>query len=188
MIARYVKVFVTAFSASFPSILGGRVLRSAIWQFFFKKSSGFVFDSCLISGFRNIELGPSCVFMSGLKLYADTGNVKIGSRCSVNHNVIIDGSNGGSIEIGDDVLIGPNVVLRSSNHIYSDLHEPIRNQGHQGGNIRIGNNVWIGSNVCILSAANIKDGCIIAAGAIVSGTCKPNAIYGGVPAKLLKYR
>jgi acetyltransferase-like isoleucine patch superfamily enzyme len=52
----------------------------------------------------------------------------------------------------------------------------------------IGNDVWIGANVVILDGVKIFDGAIIAAGSIVNKDVPPYAIYGGVPAKLIKYR
>ena len=54
--------------------------------------------------------------------------------------------------------------------------------------IRIGNDVWIGANVKIMAGVNIGDGAIIAAGAIVTKDAEPYGIYGGVPAKTIRYR
>ena len=79
-------------------------------------------------------------------------------------------------------------LLSASNHVTHDLNKPIRLQGHEGGKISIGNNVWIASNTCILSGANIGNGCIISAGSVVSGICKSNSVYGGNPARFLRYR
>ena len=56
------------------------------------------------------------------------------------------------------------------------------------GSNKIGNDVWIGDNVMILSNVTIGDGCIIAAGAVVTKDVEPYAIVGGVPAKLIKKR
>lgn len=54
--------------------------------------------------------------------------------------------------------------------------------------VEIGNDVWIGSHVLIMDGVKIGDGAVIAAGAVVSKDVEPYAIYGGVPAKLIKYR
>ena len=48
----------------------------------------------------------------------------------------------GKIEIGDNVLIGPNVVLRSNNHKFDDIDIPIAKQGMIEGDIIIKNDVW----------------------------------------------
>lgn len=52
----------------------------------------------------------------------------------------------------------------------------------------IGNDVWIGTNVLIKGGVNIGDGAIIAMGSVVTKDIPPYSIFGGVPAKLIKYR
>jgi acetyltransferase-like isoleucine patch superfamily enzyme len=54
--------------------------------------------------------------------------------------------------------------------------------------IRIGNDVWIGANAVVSDGAQIGDGAIIAAGAIVASQVPDYAIFGGVPARLIRYR
>jgi acetyltransferase-like isoleucine patch superfamily enzyme len=54
--------------------------------------------------------------------------------------------------------------------------------------IKIGNDVFIGANVIVLDGVTIGDGAIIAAGAVVTKNVPPYSIYGGVPAKLIRYR
>ena len=52
----------------------------------------------------------------------------------------------------------------------------------------IGNDVWIGAKACINSGVSIGDGCIIAAGAVVTTDLPPYGIFGGVPAKKIGER
>ncbi|WP_081454588.1 hypothetical protein [Sphaerochaeta globosa] len=47
---------------------------------------------------------------------------------------------------------------------------------------------WIGANSTILRGTRIGVGSIIAAGAVVTKNVEPYAVYGGVPAKRIKYR
>lgn len=54
--------------------------------------------------------------------------------------------------------------------------------------VSIGNDVWIGSDVRLISGVTIGNGAVIAAGAVVTTDVPPYAIYGGVPAKLIKWR
>jgi acetyltransferase-like isoleucine patch superfamily enzyme len=52
----------------------------------------------------------------------------------------------------------------------------------------IGNYVWVGSRVTILPGTELGDGCIVQAGAVVSGKFPANAIVGGNPARTFAVR
>ena len=52
----------------------------------------------------------------------------------------------------------------------------------------IGNDVWIGEKAIILDGVSIGNGAVIASGAVVHKDVPPYAIFGGVPAKLIRYR
>ena len=94
----------------------------------------------------------------------------------------------GKITIGNNVLIGPNVVLRSSNHSFKTTKKSIMEQGMTEGEIIIHDDVWIGSNAVILPNCEVGNGAIIAAGAVVTSNIDSYSIVGGVPAKLIKKR
>lgn len=123
-----------------------------------------------------------------------TGNLQfLGKGMRVGNNVGLGydsfyGCSGG-IEIGDDTIIGNMVSFHSENHVFESLQIPIRSQGVQHKGIRIGKNCWIGAKATILDGADVADGCVIAAGAVVkAGFYAANSVYGGVPAKLIRYR
>ncbi len=48
--------------------------------------------------------------------------------------------------------------------------------------------VWIGCNVTLLSGVTVGRGSVIAAGAVVTKSCPPYSLLGGVPAKVIKIR
>ena len=138
---------------------------------------------------KNLELGSNSYFGFDCKIYAsEFSKVKIGSNCSFNSNVMINARGKGGIIIGDNVLIAPNVVLRSSDHSFDDLEKTINKQGMKDGTIMIENNVWIGSNSVILKNITIGEGSVIAAGAVVTRDIEPYTVVGGVPAKIIKKR
>ena len=56
------------------------------------------------------------------------------------------------------------------------------------GDIKIGNDVWIGRDVSIMSGINIGDGSVIAANSHVIKDVEPYSIYGGNPAKFIRYK
>jgi len=92
----------------------------------------------------------------------------------------------GGVEIGNDVLIGPNVVIHSSNHRFSDKNKLIRQQGHDNRAVVIGNNVWVGANVVIVPGVIVGEGCVIGAGSIVTKNLDSKSVYVGNPAKKIK--
>lgn len=53
---------------------------------------------------------------------------------------------------------------------------------------KIGNDVWLGRNVIVTNGANIGNGVIAAAGAVITKDVPDYAIVAGVPARIIKYR
>lgn len=146
---------------------------------------------CHIRDCKNIELGSNVGLGIGAQIYASGGGmekIRIGSDVALNSNVMINADMGGKIEIGSHCLVGPNVVLRTSNHIYSDRTIPIKEQGHKPGTIIVKDNVWIGANVVIVGNVVIGSGAIISACSLVTKNIKDFAIVGGVPAEMIWMR
>ena len=140
-----------------------------------------------ITGDKNITIKNNCRFMRYSSINADkNSSIKIGDNISVNYNVNINSCNKGYIEIGNDVLIGQNTVLRASDHKISDQNEKINKQGHTGGKIIIGNNVWIGANCVILKDVKIEDNSVIGAGTVINKNVKKNEIIIGNQQRFLK--
>jgi galactoside O-acetyltransferase len=142
----------------------------------------------LISGGGNISIGSHFAAHRYSALYADTGKLRISDRVSINSNVCIDACDGGEITIGNDVLIGPNCVLRATGHVFQSLIVPVNQQGHTGGTIVIEDDVWLGANVVVLPNVTIARQSIVAAGAVVTHDVEAGAIVGGVPARVIKRR
>lgn len=112
--------------------------------------------------------------------YADFGrNIHIGRNVFINSGCHFQDQ--GGIFIGDDTLIGHNVVLATINH---ELN-PYDRRNHYAP-VHIGNRVWIGSNATILQGVTIGDGAVIAAGAVVTRNVPENTVVGGIPAKFIK--
>lgn len=113
--------------------------------------------------------------------YTDFGkNIKIGKNVFINSGCHFQDQ--GGITIGNDVLIGHNVVLATINH---DL-APSQNRKNHYAPITISNNVWIGSNATILPGVRIGEWAVVAAGAVVTKNVEPYTVVGGNPAKLIK--
>lgn len=112
--------------------------------------------------------------------------LSIGSRVFINAGTIITAR--APISIGNDVLIGPYVIINSGNHGYANLTIPIRLQAHVSAPIVIGDDVWIGANVVILRGVQIGQGSIIAAGAVVTKDVPERVVVAGIPAHVIRIR
>lgn len=112
------------------------------------------------------------------------GNIKVGNNCSINRDCWFSG--GGGLNIGNDVLIGPKVVIHTANHNHNISNLPFRLQGHTFKAVTIKDNVWIGAGVIILPGVIIDGNTIIAAGSVVSKNIPSGVLAGGIPAKIIK--
>lgn len=168
----------------------GRKLRAAYYKSKFKAAgSGLsIGRHVAIHSPENIELGNNVRLMDSCYLVANEGRIKIGNDFCINHNSSINAADGGAILIGDEVLIAQNVVIRASDHRFSDLDTPILRQGHNPGVIVIGDNVWIGANVVVTRNTNIRTGSIVGAGAVVTHDVNEETIVAGVPARKIANR
>lgn len=124
----------------------------------------------------NVEKNANFGFGRGIRLGNNSG---LGINCKVR----------GPLVIGDDVMMGPDVIIYTENHETSRTDVPMRGQGStEAKKVTISSDVWIGARVIILPGVTIGRGAIIAAGAVVSKDVPDYSVVGGVPAKVLKYR
>ena len=113
--------------------------------------------------------------------HTDCGkNLKIGKRVFINAGCQFQDQ--GGIEIGDDVLIGPQTIIATLNHD----PDPEKRGGMFAKSVKIGNMAWLGARVTICPGVTIGDGAIVAAGAVVTKDVPPRTVVAGVPAKIIK--
>jgi len=127
--------------------------------------------------------GRGCVFSSFTKVKID-GPFIMGARVQIATGCFIAVEAGG-LQLGDDVLVGPNCAILTSNYAYREVDVPLPEQGYTTRGVRIGKNVWLGANSVVLDGAEIGDNVIVAAGSVVSGTVPRNAIVQGNPAAVI---
>jgi len=125
--------------------------------------SALVSECAYIVG--DVEIGENCTVWPGAVIRGDFGSIRIGKNSHIEDNVVLHGAPS-SLDIGDNVLIGHGAVVDAR---------------------RIGNKVLIGMNATVLHEVETGDGCIIAAGAVVTqGMQIPSGSFvTGVPAKIV---
>lgn len=131
---------------------------------------------------ENVNIGKQANFGLGR-------DISIGSNSSIGPYAQIVGSGwGGTLTIGDNVMMGPEVVILLSEHNHERTDIPMNQQGVRTTAVVIEDDVWIGMRSMILRGVTIGKGSIIGAGAVVTKDVPQYAIVGGIPAKVIKYR
>ena len=114
--------------------------------------------------------------------HTDSGrNLRFGRNVFVNHGCTA--LDLGGIDIGDDVMVGPNVQLVSSGH---PLDPETRRRSITTAPIRIGRGAWIAAGATVLQGVTVGDDAVVAAGAVVTKDVPPRTVVAGVPARVLR--
>jgi len=156
----------------------------------FVKLDDYVYLSAMGTG--GIELGNNTGIGAYSRLVVCTdfqnpaGFIRIGNNVGIGEFAYLGGA--GGLTIGNDCIVGQYFSCHPENHVYHNTQTPIRQQGVTRKGIVIGNNCWIGSKVSILDGVTLGEGCVVAAGSVITKSFGPNSVIGGVPARLIKSR
>lgn len=114
--------------------------------------------------------------------FTDCGcNIRVGHRVFINQNCTFYAL--ADITIGDDVLIGPNVSLVTSEHPVA----PSQRQAFLLGRpIVVERGVWIAAGATILGGVTIGENSVVAAGSVVTRDVPANTLVGGNPAQVIR--
>jgi acetyltransferase-like isoleucine patch superfamily enzyme len=109
-------------------------------------------------------------------------NIRIGSHFFANFNcVFLDSA---PIQIGNHVLLGPNVQLYTSAHPLDTILRKKLFQFAQP--IVIEDHVWIGGNVVINPGVTIGSNSVIGSGSVVTKSIPANVIAAGNPCRVIR--
>ena len=124
---------------------------------------------------------------------ANPSNIYIADHCSIDKNSVLLATN-------SRIIIKKYFVSSTGLHISTGSHErrigmflgqiTEKTKNHNIGldaDVIIMEDVWAGFDVHIMSGVTIARGCTLAAGSVVTHSTSPYSIWGGVPARHIKF-
>lgn len=126
---------------------------------------------------QNVNIASGVVFGRGARISIGTASgIGEGSRIVCMHDV----------NIGDDVMIGPEVLILTGGHAFDDPTIRLIDQKVVTAPVTIEDDVWIGARAILLPGVTVRRGSVVAAGSVVTKDVPSGSVVGGNPAKLIK--
>ena len=150
-----------------------------------------VWKQCMKHCGKNVYLRPMSSDIKGL------WNLSVGDGTSIPKGSTIYCTDA-PCTIGRKVVFGPKPTIITGDHRIDLIGKyiidvTVDDKFIDGKNpydapVVIEDDVWVGANVTILKGVTIGRGSVVAASAVVTKSCAPYSIIGGVPAKLIRMR
>jgi acetyltransferase-like isoleucine patch superfamily enzyme len=137
-----------------------------------------------IFGDGAIHLGQGCEIRPGTIIELGSGILRLGKGSVIGYASFLQVT--GEITIGEHSLLGPHCRYIASKHRVVP-GKKLAEVPLMRGSIVIGNNVWLGAGVTVNTEVTLGDDCVIGANSFVRGNIPPGEVWGGVPARFLKY-
>lgn len=145
---------------------------------------------------KYMSIGDECYFGSNCRIEAwDEYNGKtfnpaiiIGKDVRINSACHIGCIN--RVKIGDQCLLGSNVMIIDHSHGKNDMEElsihPSLRDLYSKGEIVLGERCWVGENVVILPGVHIGDETVIGANSVVTKSMPEKCVIAGNPAHIVR--
>ncbi len=164
-----------------------RFLTPAGWRW---RTDGMVFFGkglqIQIKKGAEVRFGPFCWIGDGTKIRCHEGFVEIGAKTVMGQECTISAYR--HLRIGEQCVIADRAMFIDFDHSVAEAERPVRAQGIYMEDVEVGNNVWIGYNACVLRGVRVGDNSVVGANSVVTRDVPPNAVVGGIPAKVLRMR
>lgn len=168
------------------------------WRFFTWKAKnphiiteGFVFlgknvELYARKGYGRLILGKWVHVGNGNALRAHEGTLRIGDKCVFGKdntvNTYLD------IEFGSATIVADWVYVCDFDHVFTNIHLPIKDQGITKSPVRIGPDCWLGTKVTVLRGTTVGRGCVVAAHCLVNADVPDFSVAVGVPVRVVRNR
>ncbi len=127
-----------------------------------------------VEGKSKLYIGKKLKMHNGAKIRVRKGGkLEVGKNFGMSNGCVVTAYE--HIKIGDNVMLGPNVLIYDQDHDYRTTGG-VEAMKFKTAPITIGNNVWIGANTLILRGTTIGDNSVVGGGAVVKGTFPENNV------------
>lgn len=121
-------------------------------------------------------------------LFYGRGRIICGKNSYIGSSSTIQALEDCIVQIGDNCSISHNVRVYTTSNISNQDLNTQNPKAKKTGNVIIHNGVWIGANVFINPGITIGENAVVGSNSVVTKDVEAYAIYGGVPAKLIKHK
>lgn len=173
-------------------------LRTLFWSTFYYLFKPFFFE----------QLGTGCRFEGWIDLPQKGGAIVIGNNVRVCRMVELSVTRGATVHIADNAYLGRGVMISShchieigprtllaeyvcihdNNHVFTNIHKPITEQGFASEKLIIAEDCWVGAQTVLVMGTHLQTGSIIGANSLVKCNIPAYSVAAGSPAKVLHTR
>lgn len=149
------------------------------------KHGVYIGKHCNLKGRSNIKLEEFVIIRPYTQIWSG-GAIRIGKGSEIGERCRISIMN--SLEIGEKVLLSPNVYITDCDHEYRNANIPVIDQGvvQKGQKVSIGKGSYIGINTVIVGNVKIGKHCVIGANSVVTKDMHDYSVAVGCPARVIK--
>lgn len=146
----------------------------------------YIGKHCALKGKSNIVLDDGVTVRPYAQIWSGGGTVRIGRGSEIGERCRISIAN--SLEIGEKVLLSPNVYITDCDHEYRNIDVPVIEQGivQKGQAVSIGDGSYIGINTVIVGNVKIGKHCVIGANSVVTKDVPDYSVAVGILARVIK--
>ena len=151
-----------------------------------EKKNVYIGKHCALKGKSNIVLEDGVTVRPYTQIWSGGGTGRIGMGSEIGERCRISIAN--SLEIGEKVLLSPNVYITDCDHEYRNIKIPVIDQGivQRGQRVSIGEGSYIGINAVIVGNVKIGKHCVIGANSVVTKDVPDYCVAVGSPTRVIK--
>ena len=131
------------------------------------------------------KVGKGINILAGVEI-GNSFNLTLGNNSGIGKNCTINCMD--NVVIGNQVLMGPEVMIFTSNHVWNYEKKTYFGQGLDIAPVRILDDAWLGARSIVLPGVTIGKGCTVAAGSVVTKSTEDFSVVAGVPARVIKFK